>query len=59
MSRATLGPEVAAALEECLEEMDQTFRRSRATLKRSLLRTLAPPQEKPATEGPSQGQAEP
>jgi hypothetical protein len=41
MSRATLRPEVTAAIEECLETVDTAFRLSRATLERELTRRLA------------------
>jgi hypothetical protein len=41
MSRATLGPEVSAAIEGCLESVDTAFRLSRATLARELTRRLA------------------
>lgn len=41
MSRATLVPQVTAAIEECLESVDTAFRLSRATLARELTRRLA------------------
>lgn len=66
MSRATLGPEVAAVFGECLEKLDQSFRQSRATFERALVGTLirmfASSEAKAAANGAStasQGQAGP
>jgi hypothetical protein len=41
MSRAALGPEMVAALGECLDKVDQAFRQSRATFARTLIRMFA------------------
>jgi hypothetical protein len=59
MSRATLRPEIGAVIEECLEEVDRTFRMSRAGLERELVRKLASLHEKSAAMGAPRGQAEP
>jgi len=59
MSRATLRPEIGAVIEECLEEVDKTFRLSRAGLERELCRKLASLHEKSAAIGTSGGQAGP
>lgn len=55
MSRATLGPEMTAALEECLETVDTAFRRSRATLARALKRRLAESQADASTAAAARG----
>jgi hypothetical protein len=56
MSRATLGPEVAAVIQECLEKVDTAFRLSRATLQRELTRSLAESHVNGAAQGAVRGQ---
>lgn len=59
MSRATLRPEVTAAIEECLENVDTAFRLSRATLARELTRRLAESPADPAAQDAVHGPARP
>jgi hypothetical protein len=59
MSRATFRPEVTAAIEECLENVDTAFRLSRATLERELTRRLAESHADPAAPDAARGQAGP
>jgi hypothetical protein len=57
MSRATLDPQVAAVLEDCLWNLDRAFRLSRATLVRELVRRLSRSPVNPVAADAGDGQA--
>jgi len=59
MSRTTLQPEVGAVVQECLENLDKTFRLSRTSLERSLIRKLAALRGNAGAEAATSGQAGP
>jgi hypothetical protein len=59
MSRTTLGPEAGAVIQECLENLDKTFRVSRTSLERALIRKLADLRGNASGEAATRGQAGP